>query len=405
MFDHLSTAPADPILGLNQAFRADPRAHKIDLTVGVYKDESGATPILRSVKEAEKRLLEQETTKGYLPIEGPAEYNRAVAELALQNAVSQNAVSQNAVSLDRTATVQTPGGTGACRVAADFMGRHFPGTRIWLSNPTWVNHASIFEAAGLKAMVHPYLAADKVSLDLSAMLETLKKDAKPGDMICLHACCHNPTGIDPDAAAWQQIAEVTASAGILPLIDFAYQGFGDGLVEDTIGIRALLQKHEELLICSSFSKNFGLYSERVGAMTLVAKTALAATAALSQLKAAVRCNYSNPPRHGGSVVATVLGNAELRRQWESEVDAMRQRIHTMREKFVAGMASRTDKRDFRFLLKQKGMFSYSGLTPMQVDWLKQNKAIYVVGSGRINVAGMTESNLPILCDAIAESLQ
>ena len=400
MFDHLSTAPADPILGLNQAFRADPRAHKIDLTVGVYKDESGATPILRSVKEAEKRLLEQETTKGYLPIEGPAEYNRAVAELALQNAVSQNAV-----SLDRTATVQTPGGTGACRVAADFMGRHFPGTRIWLSNPTWVNHASIFEAAGLKAMVHPYLAADKVSLDLSAMLETLKKDAKPGDMICLHACCHNPTGIDPDAAAWQQIAEVTASAGILPLIDFAYQGFGDGLVEDTIGIRALLQKHEELLICSSFSKNFGLYSERVGAMTLVAKTALAATAALSQLKAAVRCNYSNPPRHGGSVVATVLGNAELRRQWESEVDAMRQRIHTMREKFVAGMASRTDKRDFRFLLKQKGMFSYSGLTPMQVDWLKQNKAIYVVGSGRINVAGMTESNLPILCDAIAESLQ
>lgn len=395
MFDHLSTAPADPILGLNQAFRADPRAHKIDLTVGVYKDESGATPILRSVKEAEKRLLEQEITKGYLPIEGPAEYNRAVAELALQNVVS----------LDRTATVQSPGGTGACRVAADFIGRHFPGTRIWLSNPTWVNHASIFEAAGLKALVHPYLAADKVSLDLSAMLETLKKDAKPGDMICLHACCHNPTGIDPDAVAWQQIAEVTAAAGILPLVDFAYQGFGDGLVEDAIGIRALLQKHEELLICSSFSKNFGLYSERVGAMTLVAKTTAAATAALSHLKAAVRCNYSNPPRHGGSVVATVLGNAELRRQWESEVDAMRQRIHTMREKFVAGMASRTDKRDFHFLLKQKGMFSYSGLTPMQVDWLKQNKAIYIVGSGRINVAGMTESNLPILCDAIAESLQ
>jgi|LakMenEpi03Aug12_release.lakeMendotaPanAssembly.Ray.scaffolds.fasta_scaffold03762_16 aspartate/tyrosine/aromatic aminotransferase len=395
MFDHLSTAPADPILGLSQAFRADPRAHKIDLTVGVYKDETGATPILRSVKEAEKRLLEQETTKGYLPIEGPPEYNRAVAELALQNAVS----------LDRTATVQSPGGTGACRVAADFMGRHFPGTRIWLSNPTWVNHASIFEAAGLKALVHPYLAADKVSLDLSAMLETLKKDARPGDMICLHACCHNPTGIDPDAAAWQQIAEVTASAGILPLVDFAYQGFGDGLVEDTIAIRSLLEKHEELLICSSFSKNFGLYSERVGAMTLVAKTAAAATAALSQLKAAVRCNYSNPPRHGGSVVATVLGNAELRHQWESEVDAMRQRIHTMREKFVAGMASRTDKRDFQFLLKQKGMFSYSGLTPMQVDWLKQNKAIYIVGSGRINVAGMTESNLPILCDAIAESLQ
>lgn len=394
MFDHLSTAPADPILGLSQAFRADARSHKIDLTVGVYKDETGATPILKSVKEAEKRLLEQETTKGYLAIEGLGDFNRLVAEMALQNAVP----------LDRTATVQSPGGTGACRVAADFVGRHFPGTRIWLSNPTWVNHQSIFEAAGLKALVHPYLAADKVSLDLSAMLDTLKKDAKPGDMICLHACCHNPTGIDPDANAWQQIAEVTAKAGMLPLIDFAYQGFGDGLVEDTVGVRALLQKHEELLICSSLSKNFGLYSERVGAMTLVAKTPAAATAALSQLKAAVRCNYSNPPRHGASVVATVLGDADLRRQWEGEVNGMRSRIHTMREKFVANMSKLTDKRDFRFLLKQKGMFSYSGLTPMQVDWLKQNKAIYIVGSGRINVAGMTESNLPILCEAIAESL-
>jgi aspartate/tyrosine/aromatic aminotransferase len=394
MFDHLPTAPADPILGLSQAFRADPRSHKIDLTVGVYKDESGATPILKSVKEAEKRLLEKETTKGYLAIEGLPEFTRAIAELALQNAVP----------LERTATVQSPGGTGACRVAADFIGRHFPGTRIWLSNPTWVNHQSIFEAAGLKALVHPYLAADKLSLDLSAMLETLKKEAKPGDLICLHACCHNPTGVDPDAKAWQQIAEVTSSVGILPLVDFAYQGFGDGLVEDTVGVRALLQKHEELLICSSLSKNFGLYSERVGAMTLVAKSAAAATAAMSQLKAAVRCNYSNPPRHGASVVATVLGDAELRRQWEAEVDGMRQRIHTMREKFVDAMSKLTDKRDFRFLLKQKGMFSYSGLTPMQVDWLKQNKAIYIVGSGRINVAGMSEKNLPILCEAIAESL-
>lgn len=394
MFDHLPTAPADPILGLSQAFRADPRSHKIDLTVGVYKDESGATPILKSVKEAEKRLLELETTKGYLAIEGLPDFTRAVSELALQNAVP----------LERTATVQSPGGTGACRVAADFVGRHFPGTRIWLSNPTWVNHQSIFEAAGLKAVVHPYLAADKVSLDLSAMLETLKKDARPGDLICLHACCHNPTGIDPDAQAWQQIAEVTSAAGMLPLVDFAYQGFGDGLVEDTVGVRALLQKHEELLICSSLSKNFGLYSERVGAMTLVAKSAAAATAAMSQLKAAVRCNYSNPPRHGASVVATVLGDTELRRQWENEVDGMRQRIHTMREKFVDTMSKLTDKRDFRFLLKQKGMFSFSGLTPMQVDWLKQNKAIYIVGSGRINVAGMSEKNLPILCEAIAESL-
>lgn len=394
MFDHLTTAPADPILGLAQTFRNDPRSNKIDLTVGVYKDESGATPILKSVKEAEKRLLEEETTKGYLGIEGLVEFNKVVAELALQNAIP----------MDRTATVQTPGGTGACRVAADFVGRHFPGTRIWLSNPTWVNHQSIFEAAGLKTLVHPYLAADKVSLDVEAMLDALKKDAKPGDLICLHACCHNPTGIDPDANAWKQIAEVTASVGILPLVDFAYQGFGDGLVEDTIGVRSLLEKHEELLVCSSLSKNFGLYSERVGAMTLVAKSAAAATAAMSQLKLAVRCNYSNPPRHGASVVAKILGDAALRQQWEGEVNGMRQRIHTMREKFVAGIHKLTSKRDFTFLLKQKGMFSYSGLSPMQVDWLKQNKAIYIVGSGRINVAGMTEKNLPILCEAIAESL-
>ncbi len=336
MFDHLTTAPADPILGLAQTFRNDPRSNKIDLTVGVYKDESGATPILKSVKEAEKRLLEEETTKGYLGIEGLVEFNKVVAELALQNAIP----------MDRTATVQTPGGTGACRVAADFVGRHFPGTRIWLSNPTWVNHQSIFEAAGLKTLVHPYLAADKVSLDVGAMLDALKKDAKPGDLICLHACCHNPTGIDPDANAWKQIAEVTASVGILPLVDFAYQGFGDGLVEDTIGVRSLLEKHEELLVCSSLSKNFGLYSERVGAMTLVAKSAAAATAAMSQLKLAVRCNYSNPPRHGASVVAKILGDAALRQQWEGEVNGMRQRIHTMREKFVAGIHKLTSKRDF-----------------------------------------------------------
>ncbi|MEY4565176.1 MAG: Aspartate aminotransferase [Planctomycetota bacterium] len=395
MFDHLTMAPADPILGLSQAFRNDPRGEKIDLTVGVYKDETGATPILKSVKEAERRLLEQETTKGYLGIEGLVEFDRQVAEMALQGAVS----------LDRTATVQTPGGTGACRVAADFVGRHFPGSRVWLSNPTWVNHNSIFEAAGLKVVVHPYLSADKVSLDLSGMLDTLKKDGRRGDVICLHACCHNPTGIDPDAVAWKQIAEVTSSIGMLPLVDFAYQGFGDGLAEDATGVKSLLEKHEELLVCSSLSKNFGLYSERVGAMTLVASTPQAAATAMSQLKLVVRCNYSNPPRHGASIVATILGDSELRKMWEAEVDGMRLRIHKMREMFVAGMHQLTKKRDFGFLLKQKGMFSYSGLTAMQVDWLQKNKALYIVGSGRINVAGMTTKNVPIICEAIAESLE
>jgi aspartate/tyrosine/aromatic aminotransferase len=395
MFDHLTMAPADPILGLSQAFRNDPRGEKIDLTVGVYKDETGATPILKSVKEAERRLLEQETTKGYLGIEGLVEFDRQVAEMALQGAVS----------LDRTATVQTPGGTGACRVAADFVGRHFPGSRVWLSNPTWVNHGSIFEAAGLKVVVHPYLSADKVSLDLNGMLDTLKKEGRRGDVICLHACCHNPTGIDPDAAAWKQIAEVTSSIGMLPLVDFAYQGFGDGLAEDATGVKSLLEKHEELFICSSLSKNFGLYSERVGAMTLVASTPQAAATAMSQLKLVVRCNYSNPPRHGASIVATILGDSELRDMWKAEVDGMRLRIHKMREMFVSGMNQLTKKRDFGFLLKQKGMFSYSGLTAMQVDWLQKNKALYIVGSGRINVAGMTTKNLPIICEAIAESLE
>lgn len=394
MFESIAAAPPDPILGLGEAFNKDPRTGKINLTIGVYQDNQGKTCILDSVKQAEAKLLSSETTKGYLGIDGLKEFTQLAAQLALGGMVAP----------ENVASVQTPGGTGALRVAADFLGVSFPKMRVWFSNPTWPNHLGIFQRAGLETKTHPYLASDKRSLDISAMMDTLEREGKAGDAIVLHACCHNPTGIDPTEDQWQELAELTAQRGMLPILDFAYQGFGDGPTEDQVGLRQIAAQHSEYFVCSSFSKNFGLYSERVGALLAVSPTSDNAQRMLSQLKQAVRVNYSNPPRHGAAVVATILSDAALRSQWIDELTGMRQRIHAMREQFVQGMQAAGCDTDFSFLLKQKGMFSYSGLTPMQVDWLKANKAIYMVGTGRINVAGITPSNLPILCAAITEAL-
>lgn len=394
MFESIAAAPPDPILGLGEAFNKDPRTGKINLTIGVYQDDQGKTCILDSVKKAEAKLLSNETTKGYLGIDGLKEFTQQAAQLALGNLVA----------LENVAAIQTPGGTGALRVAGDFLGLSCPNMRVWFSNPTWPNHLGIFQRAGLETKIHPYLAADKRSLDMSALMDTLEREGKAGDAIVLHACCHNPTGIDPTEDQWQDLAELTAQRGILPILDFAYQGFGDGPTEDQIGLRKIAAQHSEYFVCSSFSKNFGLYSERVGALLAVSPTSDSAQRMLSQLKQAVRVNYSNPPRHGAAVVATILSDATLRAQWMEELTGMRRRIHSMREKFVEGMRAAGCDIDFSFLLKQKGMFSYSGLTPMQVDWLKANKAIYMVGTGRINVAGITPSNLPVLCAAITEAL-
>jgi aspartate/tyrosine/aromatic aminotransferase len=308
------------------------------------------------------------------------------------------------VTSGRAVTAQTPGGTGSLRVAADFVRKHFPTARVWCSKPTWANHAAIFSAAGQQVETYPYIDAAGRGLDFASMLKALEQ-IPAGDVILLHACCHNPTGIDPTHDQWRQLADSIHAKGILPLVDFAYQGFGDGLAEDAVGLRELARPGAELLVCSSFSKNFGLYGERVGALTVVAGSADAAQRALSQVRISIRVNYSNPPAHGATIVATVLGDPQLRAQWEAELAAMRERIHKMRRLFVKTMRELARQHDFSFIEDQRGMFSFSGLTNLQVDELRTQHAVYVVGNGgRINVAGMTEQNLPQVCAAIAAVL-
>lgn len=393
-FDLLETAPPDAILGLTEAFAADTNPDKMNLSVGVYKNAIGQTPILDCVKAAERLLVDNEPTKGYLSIDGLPDYRHHVKSL----------VFGDAVSADQVAVLQAPGGTGALRVAADFLARQLGGMRIWIPSPTWANHNAIFSAAGLPIESYRYLSADKTSLDFDALIEDLRTKTKPGDAVLLHACCHNPTGVDPTAEQWKEIASAVAAQRLMPLVDFAYQGFGEGLTEDAAGLHAILAAVPEAIVCNSFSKNFGLYSERVGAVSLVAGSADGARAAQSQLKRIVRSNYSNPPRHGAAIVATVLDDASLTAQWHTELTEMRERIASLRASFVAGMKATGVDRDFSFLLKQNGMFSFSGLTPMQVDELKNKHSIYIVGSGRINVAGMTEQRMEWLCRAIASVL-
>jgi len=393
MFESLQMAPPDAILGLNELFHKDPNPDKINLSVGVYRDESGITPILECVKQAEARLLTEESSKSYLGMDGLAEFGQLVKELIF----GAEPADQRAV------TLQTPGGTGALRVAADFLRHRVGAERIWVSSPTWANHPSIFKAAGLEVESYSYLASDSMELDFNALTDSLTQ-IPAGDVVCLHACCHNPTGVDPSGEQWEEIARICKQNKILPLVDFAYQGFGDGLVEDTTAINCFMKNGTEMLICSSFSKNFGLYCERIGALTIVADGADAAQAALSHAKLAVRTNYSNPPKHGGAIVAMVLGDEQLLASWQHDVAAMRQRIREMRSAFVSSMKDRNSSRDFSFIEKQRGMFSYSGLTSLQVDRLREEFSVYAVGSGRINVAGMTPGNMDRLCDAIAAVL-
>lgn len=394
-FSSIPIAPPDPILGLTDAFAADANPDKMNLSVGVYKDASGQTPVLRSVKEAERRLVETEKTKGYLPIEGHADYRRHVRSL----------VFGDAVDADRIAVLQTPGGTGALRQAAAFMNAQVSPIRIWISNPTWANHNSVFASEGIPVEAYRYLAADKKSLDFDGLMADLRTSTRPGDAVLLHACCHNPTGVDPTIENWKEIASVLAERQLLPVIDFAYQGFGNGLDEDAASIRVILESCDEAIVCSSFSKNFGLYSERVGAVAVVTGDAATATAVQSQLKTLVRSNYSNPPRHGAAVVATILDHADLATMWRDELTQMRTRIKDLRKQFVDTMKTTGAGHDFAFLLDQNGMFSFSGLTPMQVDQLKRDHGIYIVGSGRINVAGMAESKMDQLCGAIADVIE
>ncbi|WP_420895679.1 amino acid aminotransferase [Vibrio aestuarianus] len=396
MFEKVVAAPADPILGLTEEFKKDPRAEKINLGVGIYKNEAGETPILATVKKAEAALLESEKTKSYLTIEGTAEYGLAVQKLLF-------GAESDIVTQKLAKTAQAPGGTGALRVAGEFIKRQLGDVKIWISNPTWANHHGVFNAAGLETAQYSYYNAEAKDKDFAAMLADLAQ-AQTGDIVLLHGCCHNPTGIDPTDEEWEALAKLVAEKGLLPLFDFAYQGFAKGVEEDAQGLRTFAKYNKEILVASSFSKNFGLYNERVGAFTIVAASTETVSTAFSQVKAIIRSIYSNPPAHGAAVVTHILNNAELRTEWEQEVAEMRVRIQEMRELFVATLKAEGVEADFSFIERQNGMFSFSGLSKDQVTRLKDEFAIYIVGSGRISVAGMTKSNMGPLCKGIAAVL-
>jgi len=394
MFEQVSMAPADPILGLTDAFKKDPRSEKINLGVGIYKNESGQTPILATVKEAEKRLLIEETTKSYLSIEGIAAYGVAVQKLLFGD-------DSEIIQANRARTAQVPGGTGALRTGADFAVKKLGIKKIWVSNPTWANHGNVFKTAGLEIASYDYYNAETKDLDFDAMLASLES-VEAGDLVLLHGCCHNPTGIDPTIEQWEILAKLTADLGAIPFFDFAYQGFAKGVVEDAQGLRIFTKYNKELLVANSFSKNFGLYNERVGGITLVAQDSDIAESAFSQIKAGIRSNYSNPPVHGAAIVTTILNDAELYQQWDKEVADMRDRIKEMRELFVATLKEMGVTRNFDFIIRQNGMFSFSGLTVDQVNRLKEEFGVYIVGSGRISVAGMTKDNMQPLCNGLAK---
>ncbi len=397
MFEAIEKAPPDAILGLTETFKKDPNPNKINLSVGVYKDAEGNTPVLRCVKEAERALLEYELTKSYLPMSGSPIYADCVQQMMLGE-------HHPIVTGKRAATSHTPGGTGALRLVGDYLKTVHPDASIWLSSPTWANHAGIFGAAGVSVQEYDYFDTSGNSLDIDRMLSSLQA-VPDGDAVLLHACCHNPTGVDPTAEQWQRIAGVLASKRVLPVIDFAYQGFGDGLEDDAMGLRILTDQVKELLVCSSFSKNFSLYCERVGAMTVISDSPDKTEAVQSHVKLCIRRNFSNPPAHGGSIVSTVLNDQELHQMWLEELKQMRDRINGIRQLLAESLNRRgvnLSPEGNAFITRQRGMFSFSGLNKEQVQRLRDRYSIYIVGSGRINVAGITEKNIDRLCDAIAE---
>ena len=395
-FSEIPLAPADPILGLTDAFQADKNPKKVNLGVGVYQDGSGKVPVLSVVREAEKLWYEKEDSKSYLPIDGVPAYRKEVQELLLGR-------DSQLVAAGRTVTAQALGGTGALKVGADFLRRFLPGSDVYISSPSWENHRALFESAGFTVKDYPYYSAQTHGLDFPAMKAALA--ALPAkSIVLLHACCHNPTGVDLSAAQWDEVVGIVRERGLVPFIDFAYQGFGAGIEQDAVAVRAFTGAGLPCLISSSFSKSFSLYRERVGAITFVTADADEAKRVTSQLKRTIRTNYSNPSSHGGQIVAMVLGNAELRKKWESELSDMRGRIQRMRSLFVQRLKARGISRDFSFIEQQCGMFSYSGLELDKVRRLRAEFGLYIVDSGRICVAAMNENNLDYISEAIASVL-
>lgn len=393
-FDAIGRVPGDPILGLMEAYAQDANPRKFDLGVGVYKDAQGLTPIPEAVKIAEARLVESQDTKTYIGGHGNPLFGKVINELVL-GADSQLITEQ------RAGATQTPGGTGALRLAADFIAQCLPGKGVWLSNPTWPIHETIFAAAKVKVSHYPYVGSDN-RLDVEAMLAVLREVPK-GDVVLLHACCHNPTGFDLSHDDWKRVLEVVHSRDLLPLIDFAYQGFGDGIDQDAWSTRLFAAQVPELLITSSCSKNFGLYRDRTGALIVCATSADKLIDIRSQLANVARNLWSTPPDHGAAVVATILADPELKARWADEVEAMRLRIAQLRSGLVEALEPHGLRERFAHIGVQRGMFSYTGLSPEQVKNLREQHSVYMVSSGRANVAGIDATRLALLADAIADA--
>jgi aromatic-amino-acid transaminase len=386
-------APRDPILGVTEAFNADTNSRKVNLGVGVYYDDNGKIPLLDCVKQAEHELADKASPRGYLPIDGIAAYDKAVQALVF-------GADSDVVKSGRAVTVQALGGTGGLKVGADFLRKFAPGAQVWISDPSWENHRALFEGAGFVVNQYPYYSAATRGLDFDGMRAAL--EAMPaGSIVVLHACCHNPTGVDPTPAQWSAILDIVRKRGLIPFLDIAYQGFADGIDADGVVVRQFAATAGPLFVSNSFSKSFSLYGERVGALSVVSADRDEAARVLSQLKRVVRANYSNPPTHGGQIVASVLGDPKRRAVWEAELAGMRLRIREMREALKAKLAQRLPAADFSYVTDQRGMFSYTGLSKVQVARLRDEHSIYAVDTGRICVAALNSHNLDAVADAIA----
>jgi aromatic-amino-acid transaminase len=402
MFEHVEPFGGDPILSLNEDFQKDPRSGKINLSIGIYFDDAGRIPVLASVRRAEQEVVAREAPKPYLPIEGAGNFRSAVQSLLF-------GPDHEAVRGGRVATIQSIGSSGGLKVGADFIARWLPGSAVWVSEPSWENHRSMFEGAGLAVHDYPYYDAATGGLAFDAMCAALRR-LPSKSVVLLHACCHNPTGVDLSRAQWDALVPILVERGLLPYLDLAYQGFGDGIVEDAYALRALAAARREdgrplaFFVANSFSKSMSLYGERCGALSVVCADAAEAGNVLGQLKFTVRRNYSSPPIHGGQIVAAVLSEPELRRQWEGELGAMRERIQAMRKALHGVLAAKMPDRDFSYFLHQRGMFSYTGLSPRQVDRLREEFAVYLVRSGRMCVAGLNRDNVDATARAMAAVL-
>ena len=397
LFSAVAMAPRDPILGLNEQYAADPNPQKVNLGVGVYFDDNGKLPLLQCVQAAEKALMDTPTARGYLPIDGIAAYDNAVKALVF-------GADAEPVTSGRVATVQAIGGTGGLKIGADFLHKLNPNAKVLISDPSWENHRAIFQNAGFEVDTYAYYDAAKRGVNFDGMLQSLRS-AAPGTIAVLHACCHNPTGYDITPAQWDQVIEVVKANNLVAFLDMAYQGFGHGIAEDGAVIGKFVAAGLNIGVSTSFSKSFSLYGERVGALSVVANDKEEAARVLSQLKIVIRTNYSNPPTHGGAVVAKVLTTPALRQQWEEELGAMRVRIKAMRQKLVDGLQAAGVQQDMSFMTQQIGMFSYSGLTKEQMLRLRSEFGVYGTDTGRICVAALNSQNVGYVCQAIAKVLQ